>query len=489
MDRQLTPALARRKVSAAAAPWPWRAWAPGAALALLAALASPVPAVAETRALYGGTVQAALASAPTTFDPLRGGPGDAEVAALVYDTPFTIDAAGKPKPSLALALDNPAGSLRARLTVRPELRFSDGSALTARDVAASLTRALRDPAGWSLGPIRAARVAGDETIELELTRPTPELALLLSTPAAMITPNGMVSAKRPIGSGPFVVEAFDGQSVRLAASASCSSGRPYLASLVLRAWPTRGDEAGSFEVGSSQAMRHLAAAAIDQASAHHAAVAVDGPQTITGFIAVGHIPDFALVRRILALALNRERLRRLTVREPAQVASGAVPPALGGATERAAYDPARARSEVERRWPGARPKLSLLVDASRFDDRDVAERILADLARAGIDVSIDASDAATYRARVDGGRYELVLGAAVPPAPDGTLAALALVAAVDPAAARAALAHGTAVDLEATRVVPLFHRAARVQAAPELRDLRVDGAGRVDWADVHWLAR
>ena len=457
--------------------------------AMLALLVAPAAAVAETRAVYGGSVQAALSSAPTTFDPLRGGPGDAEIAALVYDTPFVLDAAGKPKPSLALALDNPAGSLHARLTLRPELRFSDGSALTARDVAASLTRALRDPAGWSLAPIRAAHAAGDETVELDLTRPTPELALLLSTPAAMITPNGMVSAKRPIGSGPFVVEAYDVQSMRLAANPSCANGRPYLASLVLRAWPTRGDESGSFEVGSSQVMRHLAATAIDQASAHHAAVAVDGPQTITGFIAVGRIPDFALVRRILALALNRERLRRLTVREPAVVASGAVPPALGGATDHAAYDPARARSEVERRWASARPKLSLLVDATRFDDRDVAERILADLGRAGIDVTIDAADAATYQARVDGGRYELVLGAAAPPAPDGTLAALALVAAVDAPAARAALARGTTVDLEATRVVPLFHRAARVQAAPELRDLRVDGAGRVDWPDVHWQAR
>jgi peptide/nickel transport system substrate-binding protein len=479
MDRQLTPPVATAGA---------RRWRPERVVLVALSLAAAT-AAGETRALYGGSVQAALASAPTTFDPLHGGPGDAEVAVLVYDTPFLVDGAGRPRPSLALALDNPEGGLRARLVLRPELRFSDGSALTARDVAASLTRALRDPGGWTLGPIRAVRAAGDETVELELLRPTPELALLLSTPAAMITPNGMAPAKRPIGSGPFLVEASDGQSVRLAANPSCANGRPYLASLILRAWPSRGDEAGSFEVGALQAMRHLSAATIDQAGPRHASLAVDGPATITGFIAVGRSADAALVRRILALALNRERLRRLTVREPALVAAGAVPPALGGTSERPAYDPARARGEVERRWPGARPKLSLLVDASRFDDRDVAERILADLARAGIDVSIDAVDAATYQTRVDGGRYELLLGAAAPPAPAGPLAALALVAAVDPAAARSALAHGSAVDLETTRVVPLFHRAARLQVAPELRDLRVDGAGRVAWPDVHWLAR
>jgi hypothetical protein len=67
---------------------------------------------------------------------------------------------------------------------------------------------------------------------------------------------------------------------------------------------------------------------------------------------------------------------------------------------------------------------------------------------------------------------------------------LALVAVVDPAAARAALqrAPGAGVDLDATRVVPLYVRAARLYAAPELRDLAIDGSGRAAWADAHWLS-
>jgi peptide/nickel transport system substrate-binding protein len=432
---------------------------------------------AETRAQYGGAVQAAMASAPTTFDPLHGGPGDAEVAALVFDTPFVAGADGKTRPSLALALDNADGATRARLTLRPEVRFSDGALLTARDVAASLSRALRDPAGWMLAPIKSARAVGEETVELELWRPAPELALLLSTPAAAITPAGAAPGKRPVGSGPFVVDASDAAGVRLSPNAACFAGRAYLQSLALRSFGARSDEAGSYEVGSIQVARHTMAA-LDATGARRAAIAVDGPQALTGFVAVGRIADAEIVRRVLALAINRERLRRLTVREPASVV-------------KAPYDPGRAKSEVERRWPGTRPKLSLLVDSSRFDDRDVAERILADLARAGIDVAIDAVDAASYQARLDAGRYELVLGAAAAPAPDPALATLALVAAVDPAAARAALqrAAGATLDLETTRVVPLFVRAARLYVAPELRDLSVDGAGRAAWADAHWLSR
>jgi peptide/nickel transport system substrate-binding protein len=455
-------------------------------LLLLLALIVTRSSSAETRALYGGTVQAALPSAPTTLDPLHGGPADAELALLLYDAPFKL-VDGKPRPQLATALE--LGDARARLILRNDVRFSDGSLLTARDVAASLTRALADPGGWMLAPIKSARAVADDAVELELSRPTPELALLLATPAAMVTPGGQVTGKRP-GSGPFVVEAWDQSGARLAPNPGCFAGRPYLASLFLRAFSARADEAGSFELGALQASRH-GAVGFDNGGARRPVSVVEGAPAITGFIAVGRGPDAEVYRRALALGINRERLRRLTVREPAVAAAGATPPALGGAVGKASYDPARAKTMIEARFGSTRPHLSLLVDNSRFDDRDVAERILADLARVGIDIAIEGVDAAQYQARLDAGRYELVLGAARAPAPEATLATLALVAAVDPAAARAAFARAAApaIDVEATRVVPLFHRAARLYAAPELRGLRVDAAGRVDWAEAHWLQR
>jgi peptide/nickel transport system substrate-binding protein len=454
-------------------------------LALIVASAVASTVQAETRAAYGGTVQAALPAAPTTLDPLRGGPADAELAQLVYDTPFKL-VDGKPRAQLATSLE--LGDTRARLTIRNDVRFSDGSLLTARDVAASLARALADPAGWMLAPVKSVRAVADDVVEIELLRPAPELPLLLTTPVAMITPGGQGNGKR--GSGPFVVEAWDKSGARLTPNNGCFAGRPYLASLILRSFAARSDESGSFELGALHASRH-GTLGFDNAVARRPVAVVEGPQSITGYIAVGRGPDAELYRRAIALGINRERLRRLTVREPAVAAAGPTPPALGGATGKPPYDPGRAKTMIEARFGTTRPHLSLLVDNSRFDDRDLAERILADLARVGIDIVIEGVDAAQYQARLDGGRYDLVLGATRPPAPDATLATLALVAVVDPAAARTAFARAAApaVDVEATRVVPLFHRAARLYAVPELRGLRVDAAGRVDWADAHWLQR
>jgi peptide/nickel transport system substrate-binding protein len=450
------------------------------------ALALAATARGETRAAYGGAAQAALASAPVTLDPLRGGLGDGEIAALVFDAPFRLDAR-LPRPHLALALDHPSGALRARLTVRTDIRFSDGTPLSARDVAASLQRALREPGGWMLGPIKTARAVSDGEVELELTRDTPELPLLLATRAAAVTPGGAAPPKRAVGTGPFAVEAVDAQAVRLIANPSCFAGRAYLQSLTLRAFASRSDETGSFAVGAVQAVRHA-----PPAFGRHPAVERDGAQTITGVLAVGRGPDAERLRRVLALAVNKERLRR-AVGETAVVAVDGVPPALlARAPEplKPAYDPARARAEVEQRWPGARPRLVLLVDGSRFDDRDLADRILADLARVGIDLVIETVDAAQYQARLESGRYDLLLGAVAAPAPDAALASLALLALVEPAAARAALASAHApVSLEGSRVVPLFHRAARLWRTGELRGLELDGAGRASWADAWWSNR
>ena len=451
---------------------------------------------AETRAGYGGAAQGALASAPISLDPLSPSLGDQEVAALVFDTPFRIDATGQPRASLAISLDPPSPAApqaegllpqaRARLKIRTDVRFHDGTPVRAADVAASLQRAVREPGGWSLGPVRAARVVADDTVELELSRPAPDLALLLSTPAAAITPGGAApTATRTIGSGPFAVEsaALGGESpsVKLTANAACFAGRPYLDALLLRAFGSRTDEGQCYEVGTLHAARH-AASAFQVGGTRRASVDVESAPALVGFLAIGRaLPDDVAgpLRAALATGIDRERLRRL-IREPARVSVAPVP-----------YDPAAAKTALERRFPN-RLKLTLLVDRSRFDDRALADRLLAELSRLGIDLTIESTGAASYQRRLAEQKYELALGVAAPPAPNAGLAELELLAAVDPAAARATLAHAPATGVPESslaRVISLYQRGARVHHAPELRGLALDWAGRISWPDVHFRRR
>jgi MarR-like DNA-binding transcriptional regulator SgrR of sgrS sRNA len=408
---------------------------------------------AEIRPAYGGGAQAALASAPTTLDPLSGEPGDLEAAALVYDTLFRVEG-GKVRPHLALTLENV--EQHARIVLRPDIKLHDGTVLKAADVAASLTRAMKSPAGWMLAPIASVRAASDDVVELQLHRPAPDLPLLLSTTAALIVP----AHAREAGSGPFLVDKQDHESVALRAFAEHFAGRPYLDKLQLRSFASATEEAGAYEIGALQASRHF----LGGTSRH-----TDGATGITVFLAVGGgVPMAAELQKALAAGLDRERLRRLAGAPSVMVSAPNLP-----------------RVNL----PPPRPRLGLLVDQSRFEHRALADRLLAELARIGVDGSIELVDADTYHQRRERGQYQLLLGDALPPAADAALTDLALVAAVDPAAARAALLRAPAAPHAAERVIPLVRRGARITHSADLRGLAVDGAGRVAWPDAHWKGR
>lgn len=441
-------------------------------LALVLGLA-PALAFAEGRATYGGEVKAALPSAAVAIDPLSPAAADAEIAALVFDTPFRLDASGQPRAHLALALDPPPpgtglSPAHARLKLRGDVKWHDNRPLKAADVAASLARGLRDPRGWMLGPIRSARALSDDVVEIELSRAAPDLALLLATPAAMVTPGGAPPEPRPMGTGPFAVESVAQGVVRLVSFPACFAGRPYLDALALRAFAGRFEEIQTFEVGQIAAGR--------QATPRRSTQAVEGPPISTGWLAVGARvtePSASALREALATGVDRERLRKL--------ARGAARPAVPAA------DPVKARAQLEKRWPGER-RVVLVYDRSQPDDKAVADRLVVELGRIGVDLTIEDLDPAAYHKRVLAQDYALALGVTAAPAPG--LGDLALLAVVDPQGARDRLARGPAspVDLSQTRLVPLYQRATRMVLSPELRGVQLDAAGRPTWAEA-WLRK
>src|SRR5262249_22276414 len=149
--------------------------------------------------------------------------------------------------------------------------------------------------------------AGDDVVELELSRPAPDLALLLATPAASVTPGGAAPGDRPVGSGPFTLaSAADG--IRLNANAGHFAGRPYLDALTLRATPGRTGGAQRSEAGALDAPRQAAA----MPGARRSSEAIEGPRALIGFVAAGHsLTDDAAgpLMTALKLGVDRERLR------------------------------------------------------------------------------------------------------------------------------------------------------------------------------------
>ena len=127
----------------------------------------------------------------------------------------------RPRPQMAHNATVSADGLQWRITLRPGLRFHDGSPVLARDCIASLQRwAVRDLFGQTLAGFVAEWVeASDTEIVIRLHRPFPLLLHALGNPSTtvpFIMPARLAATdpyqpiREVIGSGPyrFVAEAF-----------------------------------------------------------------------------------------------------------------------------------------------------------------------------------------------------------------------------------------------------------------------------------------
>ncbi len=143
------------------------------------------------------------------------------VLVQMYDTLVKWDADGKLAPSLATKWQRSPDGRKYSFTLRKDVKFSDGTALTAEDVAYSFNRMLQDKApGAEFGPypfgkfffgsVSAVKAVGN-TAEFSLSSPHGGFLQALTTPTAEIV-NAAASlkagkgfAQQGGGSGPFML--------------------------------------------------------------------------------------------------------------------------------------------------------------------------------------------------------------------------------------------------------------------------------------------
>ena len=168
---------------------------------------SPSDASAVTR---GGVLR--YASLPSvSFDPavIAAGP-DYQYAAQVYDTLVDSSLEHEVKPALAESWDTKDGKTWT-FNLRKDVKFSDGSTLTAADAIYSLSR-LKDPkVGSNLlstyENVKTMDAPDDYTVVITLKKVDAEFpAIAISPPQASIMPTELTDPKqKSIGTGPFMV--------------------------------------------------------------------------------------------------------------------------------------------------------------------------------------------------------------------------------------------------------------------------------------------
>lgn len=392
-------------------------------LALLAlfACAPPPPS---------GALVLAIPAPPETLDRRFALSTDAmRLCELVTPGLTRIDETGRAVPELAEhfeALD----PLTWRFTLRDGLRFSDGTQLTAADVAATF-RSILDPATGS--PHRGGYAYVEEveapdarTVLFHLRRPfgaLPVDATMAVLPAKLLGPEAREQLRRsPIGAGPYVVQGWDEEErLLLAPNPRWHGGSPPALPLEVRT--VRDETTRLLELRKGRVdvvVNALSPALLPALRDDPALVVRTGPGNGTSYLMFQtRHPLLGLreVREAIAFALDREEIAAAKFRGVARPARGLLPPehwAAAAELPERRRDLPRAKALLDAAGlpdpdgdgPAPRAHLTLRTSTDRFR-RSLALVLRAQLAEVGLEVELLPLEWGTFLRDVRHGNFEL----------------------------------------------------------------------------------
>jgi len=194
------------------------------ALSLLAAAcgsssstSSPVGSASSATAGASGTLNWEW-ELPTSWDPVTSSAGwDVHALGLVYASITTLDPSGTVGPGLATSWKYAANGKSVTFTLRPGLKFTDGTALNAQAVKENIERGLKQSTSniaSELAVISKVVVNSPTSFTLDLTGVDYQVPDLLAgkdgmmvSPAAF-TKNAGSLATHPVGAGPFKLTSY-----------------------------------------------------------------------------------------------------------------------------------------------------------------------------------------------------------------------------------------------------------------------------------------
>ncbi|MBR6738210.1 MAG: hypothetical protein IKL99_00910 [Oscillospiraceae bacterium] len=145
-----------------------------------------------------------------TLDPITCPDGVQQtVCALIYEGLFVLDEAFEPQNLLCESYSFDSEKLTYTFTLRENVSFSDGSTLSAQDVAATYRRAMTSERyGARFRDVAAIRATDSRTLTVTLGRANSRFPALLDIP---IVKSGTETMAVPSGTGPYLwVNSSDG---------------------------------------------------------------------------------------------------------------------------------------------------------------------------------------------------------------------------------------------------------------------------------------
>jgi peptide/nickel transport system substrate-binding protein len=407
-----------------------------ASLAPLARAAGVEPAaLARMAQQQGGTIVLAAESLGEGIEVGRfTGFGSTNVKDNIFEgltRPNPDNYAGEPQPGLAESWEISDDGLVYTFAIREGVTFHDGAPLDAYAVERSLNRYQNedDPSyapgigGPSGSQDWESLVALDDmTVQLTLQRPNSTTLYQLFHPFSYITSPaaldeyGTEIGLNPIGTGPFKMERFTpGQEMTMSANEDYWGGRPFVDTIVIRAYPDEGTMLAAIESGEVNLAPYPPSSAIERLRQADNLVVEPGEPFVNLFLGANALQEPTNSRDIrLAVnyAINRDNIIQGVLNGLAEYpASFITPEELGfdpSGREISTYDPDRAREHIAASGLQTPIEIELTYENNRFWPL-MAEVIKADLEAVGFSVQMDQLDAGSFWGKVLEGRTQLNL--------------------------------------------------------------------------------
>ena len=432
-------------------------------------------AVAETRPQYGGVLHIAARDAISSPDPaMAAQPAsltEANLYALIFENLVTVEERGRVQPVLAISWQASHDDRRWQFRLRSGVKFHDGIGLTAEIAATSLRTA---NSSWHV-------TAEADTVTIDLESGNPDLLAELALPRNAILNRGTNGP--PSGTGPFrIVDWQDGKRLSLAANDDYWGGRPFLDSIEVRTGQTFRDQLMAFQSGKAD----LIEVAPEQAQrvpvdrqALHSSLPIELLALV--FSHDAQSPDEKVLRRVLALSIDRASIGSVLLQSAGQSAGGLLPNWMTGYAFvfSSEADLAQAR-HLHDQVPTV-PAWTLGYDAADPLSRLIAERIVLNAKDAGLSLQVTVSanpNLSLTRIPFDSSdpwvalqRLGAFAGLSVPVMPDNSVENL----------------YAAEQSLLATeRIIPLFHLPIVYAISPAVKSWKSHEDGAWSLADT-WL--
>ena len=371
----------------------------------------------------GGDLIFARAADPASVDPSPVFDNEAIWLCLnMYDCLYSVTPDGHgSQPWLAVSHELSSDQLTWSFTLRPGVKFSDGSPLTAADVQFSLERAAKGPNGYILAAVDDIQAPSSSQIVIHTKHPWGPLLGDLSLYSNGILPKDLGGAtaqqffEHPVGTGPFKFDSWTkGQQLKLVKNPYYwQEGKPYLDSVTFTVVPDDNTRVLQLRGGQANVIEFPPYSAVSSLQSSPGLSVDLFPSTLVGYIRMNEKkPQFAdvHVRRAICYATDRESIVSSVLFGHGETANSFFSPSWNFYDKNApslAYDLATAKQELAiSAFPNGFAAEFAIIAGDTVNSA-IAQIVQANLKVLNIDLTIRSDDLSAHNALLHHFEYDM----------------------------------------------------------------------------------